>query len=178
MPKLYTHTHTRQLLFGAVALIAMWSACTKLDVSHNQEQPAHTAQNFFTAPKQTDPKAKQIINFLQRQNDTLHYVDNTISRVGFSVWEKMMLVPGKLINHSRGGGGNENPDTYYIPFVRENEAFVNAVLVVQTSTNSDTTFSWRCDWQYHNLSRGQTAATDSAGMYATFFISVNHIVFD
>lgn len=156
-------------------LVSLFVSCRKLDTSNGDLNRIKGEENFFKTSVGTNAKTIAIANYLSNENKRLAFVTKTIERVGNPVWEKLMYYPGKRTAQQRGGEGAET-DVYYIPFVRENENYVNAIIVVHAG-REDTTFSWRCDWQYQSLSKGQTAATDTAGMYANMFMSVNNVVF-
>ncbi len=182
----YTHTQASSskvpdfisyciVLSTTLSIIFTLNSCKKFYSVEDNISTVIKQEDFFKVPATTDSKVKAVADYLSTQNNRLNFVEKTITQVGFPVWDKIMYRQGRVGIASRGGG-EKAPDVYYIPFVRENENYVNALMVVHAG-QEDTVFSWRCDWQYQNLSRGQTAATDTAGMYASLFLNMNNFVF-
>jgi hypothetical protein len=64
----------------------------------------------------------------------------------------------------------------YIPFVREEENFVNASLLVKT-TPTDTAFKYVCDWQYASYGFDTTATGWNANDVFHVFALMDNLVF-
>lgn len=86
-----------------------------------------------------------------------------------------LKVPGKT-NASGRGSTDTSYTTYFVPFVRGSQNFVNASLVINTSP-SDTVFYYKCDWQYSEWQNNANGYSDTAMSYAVFFMVMDRAVF-
>ncbi len=139
----------RLLTFVIILIVlVVYAACRKTDMPKEKETKVDVKQiqhKFYYSHPAADPHIKALVGFLQRKNSSSDFIEKTIQRVGLPVWNKAQIYR----NGNLAGRGQEDSVTYtYIPFSRENENFVNASLVIQT-TPTDTTTSWICDWQYN-----------------------------
>lgn len=107
----------RLLVFGSVlAALAVYAACRKMDMPAEKEKEQTLAQKqskFYNNHPPTDPHVKAISAYLRRVNVKSDFVEKTVQRVGYPIWNKSQVSKtGNL-----GGRGTEDSVTYvYIPF--------------------------------------------------------------
>ncbi|MCB0714492.1 MAG: hypothetical protein KDC06_00625 [Chitinophagaceae bacterium] len=161
------------ILIVCISAAVVVNGCRKTDKL--VETPVNTNNNnnsveekFFNNHTSTEPLVKALNGFLQRTNDTLHFVEKTVSRIGYPRWDKAII---KLKNNnvtSRDASGDSVTLTY-IPFVRDSENVVNASMIVETTT-IDTSFQYVCDWQYSQFPYSNQVVDSTAENLALFFM--------
>ena len=162
--------------FICLSTILIINGCRKADVAANP--PTETAivnnieQKFFNDNAPITPLVKALNGFLQRENDTLKFVEKTVRKIGYPRWDKAVTVSNSSNIANRGNSGDSLTVTY-IPFVRDSQIYVNAAMAIFT-TSEDTTFIYYCDWQYkeHSFTSGVTITDSSAEKFALFFIMI------
>lgn len=87
-----------------------------------------------------------------------------------------MITVRKKGNGSGKGASDSTGTTYYIPFVRDSQQYVNASMIINT-TASDTSFGYRCDWEYQNKVHGSPEMDTTAEGHAVFFMFFDNITF-
>ncbi|HNP33974.1 MAG TPA: hypothetical protein PKN96_11840 [Flavobacterium sp.] len=112
------------------------------------------------------------MNYFKKNVATKTDIPATIKKLGFPIWNK--------ISHIKDKNGNSNlledsSEILLIPFVRENEEYVNASLIIKTLGN-DTSYSFKCDWQYKELVN--TLTNKKREKYALLFMYLNKSVFN
>lgn len=125
-----------------------------MDDSISQEKLA-VETRFFKLCESADADIKAIVNFLSAENDKREFVKVTVDRIGYPRWDKALKsAKGRRTSirtvcdkKTNGSTVSKNYDTYYIPFVRDSQNYVNAALVIKVGP-ADTSFSYQCDWQY------------------------------
>jgi len=147
----------------------------KLEVPGVLVNPITMQEIFFSNNAPVNPLVKAMNMFLQRQNDTLKYVEKTVKQIGYPIWNKAIIF-SKKTSSGRGSSIGDSTDIIYIPFVRENQNYVNATMIVQASPN-DTNFSYICDWEYSQRQYGLNNADSSAEHTAAFFMLFDKEVF-
>ena len=129
-----------------LAGLLLFITCRKMDYSpHKDDAPAlnTVTDKFFNSHRSSDLTEKSLVDYLKRVNEKEKFVEQTVKQIGFPRWDKI-LTPSL----SRLAGRTESDSsaiTYYIPFVRDSQNYVNASMAIRT-TPSDTTFSYLCDW--------------------------------
>jgi len=128
----------------------IYVACRKVD---HQQAPDeingnNIEENFFNSNRSSDPTEKALVDFIKRINDKEHFVEKAVKQIGYPRWNKIISPSasrraGKAISDSSG-------ITYYIPFVRDSQNYVNASIAIRANPD-DTTFSYLCDWQYAQM---------------------------
>ena len=58
--------------------------------------PSIMQEIFFSNNAPVNPLVKAMNMFLQRQNDTLKYVEKTVKQIGYPIWNKAIIF-SKLI---------------------------------------------------------------------------------
>ena len=126
------------------------------------------AEKFFEMHRTNDPVEKKIVEFIKRKNEKLNFIDQTIQQIGYPRWDKAFTKSKniKTVSSSANLTG-DSCDTYYIPFVRDTQNFVNATMVIKANS-IDTTFSYLLDWQYTQKENTITSISDSAEYFAIF----------
>ena len=132
-------------------------------------------EKFFNNHASTEPLVKALNGFLQRTNDTLHFVEKTVSRIGYPRWDKALSF-AKLATAGKGNSADSTTITY-IPFVRDSQNYVNATMIIQSSF-SDTIFNYLCDWQYSRFGYDTTSNTWNAKDVFHLFSKFDYAVFD
>lgn len=162
----------------ALALLT-YSACRKTDQSPEQskEPPKNSAveERFFNSNRTTDPTEKALVDFIKRKNDKEKFVEKTVAQIGYPRWDKAVSTSSRSKIMGRGNS-DSSLATYYVPFVRDSQNYVNASMIIKTYP-SDTTFSYKCDWQYSELQNNPNSYADSAEYYAIFFMVLDKTVF-
>ncbi|MCB0739595.1 MAG: hypothetical protein KDB92_00740, partial [Chitinophagaceae bacterium] len=162
-----------------IAAAVVVNGCRKTD---KLMQPPITGNNnnsveekFFNNHASTEPLVKALNGFLQRTNDTLHFVEKTVSRIGYPRWDKALSF-AKLATAGKGNSADSTTITY-IPFVRDSQNYVNATMIIQSSF-SDTIFNYLCDWQYSRFGYDTTSNTWNAKDVFHLFSKFDYAVFD
>jgi hypothetical protein len=153
----------------------VYAACRKTDQPVNQQPTENQATRFFSGHASNDPFVQSITQFVKRENEKYNFVEKLIKQTGYPHWDKAIVTSGK-----KGIGNRETADsaaTIFIPFVAENQNTVNASLVITTSP-SDTSFRFLCDWQYKNRVHGSAATDTTAENLAALFMLLDNNVFE
>jgi len=157
------------LLFGVA------ESCRKADpVSHTYPLASviELENKFFRSYRSDNAEENDLIHFLQRKNKQLHFVEKTVQRIGFPRWDKALFVASNSIQK-----GTEHSEGYimYIPFVRDNQNFVNAALAIRVS-EKDTIFTYMCDWQYSQYANGNMNDAGTAENLAVLLMVLDNKV--
>lgn len=160
------------LLFGVVSTaLVVYAACRKVDmpaVKEKEETLKQKEERFFGTHTSPNVHIQALTGFMKRENDKLSFVNKTVSQIGYPLWDKALIFSNS--NHGAGGRGNsgDTAQIAYIPFVRDSQNFVNASLIIKT-TSSDTIYRYLCDWQYQELGFDTTSTTNWNG-YDVFLV--------
>ena len=135
-------------------------------------------QAFFNKHRSANPTENALVNFVKRKNESLHFVEKTVKQIGYPRWDKILHQKKKNISTSSFGASvqADSSEIYYIPFVRDSQNFVNASMII-TANTLDTSFEYKCDWQYSQLENNTNTITDSAEHFAIFFMQLDKVVF-
>lgn len=165
-----------------LVLVALNLSCRKLDVV-SSSKTITTEEKFFDAHRSSAKEEAAIVNFLKRTNEKSPFVKLTAQKIGFPIWDKLIMRNVKTTRvMSEGGSGQIQSmantgscDIYYIPFVRDSQNHVNAAMIIKAFP-TDTTIGYLCDWQYKNL---LTRPSDSLNVkkFALFFMRFDYSVF-
>lgn len=151
--------------------------CTKKDqLATAEKEPGKIEKRFFTGNRTQNGDEKALVDYLIRQHQKNKFVEKTVEQIGYPRWDKMIVLKRKG-NKSGRGESDSSITSYYIPFVRDSQQFVNASMIINT-TASDTSFGYRCDWEYQNKPHGSPAVDTTAEGHATFFMFFDYITFD
>ena len=133
-------------------------------------------QKFFNTHRTADASEKAIVEYMKRQNDKLHFVAQTVKQIGYPRWDKAIAVSKTDASVNGRGQTGDSANIYYVPFIRDSENFVNASLLISTELN-DTTFEYKCNWQYKNFTYGTPHQDSTAERYALFFMIMDYRTF-
>ena len=127
-------------LFAILFLILLFQSCKKSDqVASPEKELSSLERKFFFTNRTGDLTEGKLVDFLIRQNRSKSFVEKTTKIIGFPRWEKMITVKRK--NGVSGRGASDSLlTTYFIPFVRDSQNYVNASLIISVYPN-DTTFA-------------------------------------
>jgi putative chitinase len=171
----------------AILLVStIYFSCRKIDQFQSNSLETlvtETENRFFQEHSSSDATVLTLTNFIKQKNITSHFVLKTVERLGYPYWDKALFIKQDI--QSSGVKSNNtsviNTDTpvsatstlVYIPFVRDQENYVNAALVFLI-TPTDTLFQYVCDWQYKVKPHGPIYQKDiTAESYALFFMMLN-----
>ena len=150
--------------------------CTKKDqLATAEKEPGQIEKRFFTGNRTQNGDEKVLVDYLIRQQQKSKFVEKTVAQIGYPRWDKMIVLQRKG-NKSGRGESDSSVTSYYIPFVRDSQQFVNASMIINT-TASDTSFGYRCDWQYAQRQNSLNSVSDSAEYHAIFFMVLDKAVF-
>jgi hypothetical protein len=163
------------LLIVIAAFIFFCISCRKTDKP--LEEPPHkettTENRFFNTNRTSNPIENKLVSFLRSRNELSHFVEKTVDKIGFPRWDKLIAQSN---NSLLGRSSSDSVNVFYIPFVRNSQNHVNASLVIRASA-TDTSFSYLCDWQYHNRQNSDNSLSDSAEHFAILFMQMDRNVF-
>lgn len=151
-------------------------SCKKLDKS-NSELPVNSAdiQNqFFNSHRTGNPQEKKIISFLKSENLKSNFVIPTVALIGYPRWDKMVTKESPTTISERSP--DSSSQTYFVPFVRDEDNYVNSAMVIKIN-NTDTTFFYKSDWEYTTFENNPEQLNDSAENFAAFFMTLDYVVF-
>jgi hypothetical protein len=137
----------KNLTTGLILSVVLFTACRKTDIPPEEKISISKEEKFFKTNAPTLPVINSIISFLERKNQENNFVNLTIERAGYPVWDKALIVnneDGAYITES------EPAATVYIPLVLPGEQRVNTALIVKVEP-SDTVASFLSDWQYRSF---------------------------
>jgi hypothetical protein len=155
-------------------LLITSNACRKID-RQDQRTPAGQQENrFFNDHAPVDPLVNAIKSCLQRSNEKTGFVKTAVERAGYPRWNKAFTVSPAQI---RRGNNEDSMQITYIPFVKDSQNYVNAALLVKTTT-TDTAIQWLMDWQYASYGFDSTSTKWSAQDVFHIFAVLDKEVFD
>ena len=158
--------------------MSLYLACRKTDIITDSVKAysSEIEDKFFNSHRTTDPIEKSIVDFLKRVNDKDKFVKQTTRKIGFPRWDKVIASEKIKGNELLRNLVSDSTQEFYIPFVRDSQNYVNAAMVLNI-TPSDTTFTYRCDWQYVQFVNDSTNATEQGKNVASFFMALDKAVF-
>lgn len=168
------------LLLGLILTVSIFTylSCKKTDIKTESEVAniSLTEQKFFNTHRTTDPTEKALVNFLKKINEKDKFIEQTVSQIGFPRWDKTISSNQEKINQNSINILGDSIQTFYIPFVRDSQNYVNASMVINVSP-TDTSFSYRCDWQYEQYVNDSATVNDQGKNVAAFFMALDNVVF-
>lgn len=168
---------TPKLLLSLILTVSMFSylSCRKRDIFTEAEKTNTNSleEKFFNTHRTADPTEKALVGYLKKVNDKDKFVEQTVQQIGYPRWDKAITLVNKKKAQNLLG---DSIQTFYIPFVRDSQNFVNASMIIHTS-QTDTSFTYRCDWQYSEMENDVNSANDPAEHFAAFFMQLDKVVF-
>jgi len=124
-------------------VLVIYAACRKID--YNPPKKDNKAGNdFFLAYPANDKSVLAVQGYMRREDEKYNFIDKMVERIGFPWWNKAtVLLDDIRQNNSRSGTG-DSLTIVYLPFVREGENFVNAIMQF-SMTQLDTNWRGLCD---------------------------------
>jgi hypothetical protein len=166
--------------------VAMFvTSCRKMDIAKPVEMTIQ--EKFFTTNRTNDAVEKKLVSFLAQKDQKQPFAEETVKKIGYPRWDKLMKKDAQT-NSVKIDVDNESQkrtmsvtsgsvDVYYVPFVRDEQNSVNAVMMIHASS-TDTTISYACDWQYASLLNVANDPTKSkARNFAFSFMRFDKMVF-
>jgi hypothetical protein len=167
-------------LLVLLGFVLTYLSCKKTDLLSQTSisSDAFIETKFFNSNRSNDPTEKTLVDYLKRQNDKTNFVPATIKQIGFPVWDKAISFKNNKKNTSSfaASGDSTLSETYFIPFVRDSQNYVNATLIIETS-NSDTSFQFKSDWQYAQMQNSHNSLGDTAENFAVLIMNLDKNVF-
>jgi hypothetical protein len=163
------------LLGGALIIFNL--CCKKFDniPEQNSKEINVLYTKFFNSNRTNDAAEKVIVNYVERVILKHNFVTNAINQIGYPRWDKTIVIRAENKSNSLTSS-DDSSNTYYIPFVRDSQNFVNASLVIFTN-NYDTSFTFKYDWKYKQMQNTVNSINDSAEKFALFFMNLDKAVF-
>jgi hypothetical protein len=159
------------LFWAGITGMALYASCRKIDTQINKNAE-YADTRFFNSHRTSDKIEAALVNFIRKEDSKKYFVEKTIKQIGYPRWDKTLAKP----KSSHGRGASDSISTYYIPFVRDSQNYVNALMAIRTS-QADTSFTYICDWQYSQSTFSSSAVDTSAEGFALFFMMMDKIVF-
>ncbi len=151
-------------------VVLIFNSCGKHEVNSITKLSIESHSKFFTNNRTQDMGEAALVDFIKRQDEQKHFVERTVSQIGYPYWDKSIKLIRPATNVA-GRNGNESTEIIYVPFVKDSQNYVNAAMIINVQPGKDTSFTYACDWQYYQLK------SDNANNYAVFFMQLNKIVF-
>ncbi len=158
-----------------VCFFLVIGGCKKVDYAHHDEYLEGLTSGFFLNNRSSSSEEAALVDYIKRENHKLNFVEKTVKIIGYPYWSKAIKTRRSFDNPTNRNDLDSSTH-YYIPFVRDNENYVNAAMVIEVSSN-DTTFGYKCDWQYKQQHNNSYNVMDSAEHFAIFFMSLDKAVF-
>ena len=163
-------------LFSIILFALLLQSCKKSDqVASPEKELSSLERKFFFTNRTGDLTECKLVDFLIRQNRSKSFVEKTTKIIGFPRWEKMITLKRKSGISGRGAS-DSLLTTYFVPFVRDSQNYVNASLIISVYPN-DTTFAYRSDWEYQYKTHGSPAVDSTAEAHAVFFMFLDNRTF-
>ena len=162
----------------SLTIVLFYISCKKNELPTITENATNTENNFFTLHRSNDALEKSLVEYIFKENSKLHFTEKTVNQIGYPRWDKISgLTKNNTSNNSFKSIKNADTTIYYVPFVRDNQNFVNAAMLIKISANADTTFSYIQDCSYKAKQNTATSINDNAEYYAIFFMTLTKNVF-
>ena len=160
-----------------LTLVICASSCRKTNlVSEEKEYSINSIENkFFNENRNNEPLENALVSFIQRENNRLKFVDKTVNQIGYPRWDKISTIEEESTSFTNSLASTAK--TYYVPFVRDSQYYVNAAMLIKIGTESDTTFTYIQDWEYKTLPNTNTSVNDKAEQFAVLLMKLNKNVF-
>lgn len=176
----------KPLLLRVLFATLLFVSCRKTDIP-TIDATAINAQTvegkFFGQHRTASVEESAIAEFVRGRNSKTHFVEETVKRIGYPRWDKMVKVKtgNSMVIKSNSttsptSSYTDSYYTYYLPFVKDSQNHVNATMIITTSPN-DTALNYMCDWQYRNRPYGSAKVDTSAERYAMFFMMMDNRTF-
>ena len=138
----------RAIILGLISIgVLVYISCRKIETNEGNKSSDKLVTKFFESHSPSDTLVLRIADLLKRENKKYGFLERIISKIGFPYWDKARTFSKSDLAGLRG----DDYDTCItmIPFVRDSQYYVNAVLLFKTSSQ-DFSFQFLCDWQYAN----------------------------
>ena len=156
--------------------LLIYISCRKIDQKLDAIINTNSESKFFNSHRSSDPIESALVAFIKKENLKSHFVEKTIKQLGYPYWDKTLAFIKPAIKESGRVDSEDSISIFYVPFVRDSQNFVNASLIIRAEQN-DTTFSFVCDWQYHDRVHGPVTTDTTAERLALFFMMLDNRTF-
>ena len=95
------------LTFVIFAFLIIYSACRKTDQPAAESKTnieSEIEKRFFNSNRTSDPTEEALVAFIKRKNDKEHFVEKTVSQIGYPRWDKALKIAPK---NNTAGKGND-----------------------------------------------------------------------
>lgn len=166
------------LTLTALYFLILFISCKKID-SIQEDKLSNSneiANKFFNTHRTSDPKEAALVNYLKNRNIKENFVEGIVNRIGYPRWDKAFQFPNKTKSNASTNLVGDSTSIYHIPFVRDSQNFVNASMIL-IANQTDTSISYKCDWEYSQKQNSIHSYTDSAEYFAVYFMILDKTVF-
>lgn len=170
-----TRKHYLLFLFSLLLFVS----CKKADTLSTAEKNDNRSieDRFFESNRTTDHTEKIFVDFLKRVNYKEHFVEATVQRIGYPRWDKAFTGRKDFtVTSFQANLEGDSTETYYIPFVKDSQNYVDAAMIIKVS-QADTTFSYRLACSISDLTNTTNSISDEAELFAVFFMVMDKRVF-
>lgn len=132
------------LLFPIIAGVFFFSACRKTDEQIKQDvtRRLSATEKLFYLPPSTNPKVKEIVLSMKKQNETLKFADALIKNAGYPRWEKAKIYSTINPNTLHTEGENsEDTAAIYVPFTLGNTTSAVLTIAINLFPTRDTAYN-------------------------------------
>jgi uncharacterized membrane protein YgcG len=164
------------LTYLGISVLIFNLSCKKFDSAQTPKEIQANSYdvNFFNSHRTNDIKENAIVNYLKRINEKENFVDKVVKQIGYPRWDKAIYT--RESNNNSFAASNDSSNIFFIPFVRDSQNYVNASLIIETNS-SDTSFQFKCDWQYTQMQNTPNSVQDSAENFAVLIMKLDQAVF-
>lgn len=85
----------KPLLLCALIATIVFVSCRKMDllpVGESSMKLETVVSKFFGLHRSSNPEETAILDFVKRRNEKTHFVEETVKRIGYPRWDKMLKV--------------------------------------------------------------------------------------
>lgn len=163
----------RKLLLTTITLLSVviYFSCRKTEKVFTETESAIESK-FFKTNASSDPIVSSISDNIKRQNKQRNFVDKLSKNAGLPFWDKATIAEPPTTVLTKLAKTDSVLYRVFIPFVKENTDYVNAVLIVSLK-KADTIFklvygSQYDDFGFNEKQKGEWNAKNIFHVFAIF----------
>jgi hypothetical protein len=166
------------LALTALLFLILFISCKKIDSTQEEirSTPNEILDKFFNKNRTNDPREAALVTYLKNRNIKENFVENIVKKIGYPRWDKVLQFPNEVKTTTSSSLVDDSTSIYHIPFVRDSQNFVNASMIL-IANQSDTSISYKSDWQYAQKQNNIQNYNDSAENFALYFMVLDQTVF-
>lgn len=165
------HKLLKKNLFLILFAFALFFSCRKTEKVFTETESA-VESKFFKTNASSDPIVSSISDNIKRQNKQRNFVDRLSKSAGLPFWDKATVTEAPTTVLTKLTKTDSVLYQVFIPFVKENTDYVNAVLIVSLK-KADTMFnlvygSQYDDFGFNEKQKGEWNAKNIFHVFAIF----------